>query len=162
MGEAEGSPLLSVTPHTLIFTFNNVVNSGNAEVTTNNANVSSVSFPGDKTMQVELSDVGDAQLITVKLKDVFDENSQTLPDTSVSMIVLLGDTNANKQVNATDISQTKSQVGKPLSQANFREDVTVSGDINSSDVIAVKLNSGNGVAAAPSNVKANRIRSATR
>ena len=47
-----------------------------------------------------------------------------------------------------------------LSQANFREDVTVSGDINSSDVIAVKLNSGNGVAAAPSNVKANRIRSA--
>jgi hypothetical protein len=58
------------------------------------------------------------------------------------MIVLLGDTTGNKSVNASDISQTKTKGGEVVDASNFREDVTVSGDINSSDVAAVKAHSG--------------------
>ena len=61
------------------------------------------------------------------------------------MNVLLGDTNGNKVVNATDVTQTKLQSGLPSSAANFRTDGNVSGTINSSDVTLVKSHSGAGV-----------------
>ena len=150
----------SSNTHTLIFTFNNNISSGNAEMITGIGNISSVSTSGDKTMTVELSGVVDAQQITVVLKNVTDSvNNQVLADTPVSMIVLLGDTTGNKVVNGTDVSQTKLQSGHQLSQTNFREDVTVSGGINGSDVSAVKLHSGNGIPGAPLSSKANRDRS---
>ena len=37
---------------------------------------------------------------------------------------------ANKTVNASDISQTKTKAGEVVDASNFREDVTASGDIN--------------------------------
>jgi len=58
------------------------------------------------------------------------------------MGVLVGDTNGNALVNASDISQTKSQVGQPVTGSNFREDVNANGLINASDVALVKSNSG--------------------
>ena len=149
----------SSNTHTLIFTFNNNISSGNAEMSNGVGSISSVSTSGDKTMTVELSGVADAQQITIVLKNVTDSvNNQVLADTPVSMIVLLGDTTGNKTVNGTDVSQTKLQSGHQLSETNFREDVTVSGGINGSDVSAVKLRSGNGIPGAPLSSKANRDR----
>jgi hypothetical protein len=61
------------------------------------------------------------------------------------MGVLPGDTTGNGLVNASDISQTQSQSGQPLSggpSGNFREDVTVNGLINSSDISLVQSKSG--------------------
>jgi hypothetical protein len=58
------------------------------------------------------------------------------------MSVLLGDTTANASVNASDISQTKSQTGQPVGGGNFRTDVTVNGSINSSDIGVVKAQTG--------------------
>ena len=156
---ARGAVLPSDT-HTIVFTFSTNVSSGNVAVTSGNANISSVSTPGDNTMTVELSDVSNAQQITVTLEDVTDSvNGQFLPDTEVSMNVLFGDTTGNKVVNSSDVAQTKSQSGITLSESNFREDVTVSGDINGSDVSAVKSQSGSGVSAAPSTPKTSRDRS---
>jgi hypothetical protein len=57
-------------------------------------------------------------------------------------ILLLGDTSGNKTVNASDITQTKGQSGLPVTAANFREDVAVSGSINASDIGFVKSRSG--------------------
>jgi hypothetical protein len=45
-------------------------------------------------------------------------------------------------VNSSDIAQTQSQSGQPVSASNFREDVTVNGAINSSDVALVQSKSG--------------------
>jgi hypothetical protein len=58
------------------------------------------------------------------------------------MAVLAGDTTANGHVNSSDISQTQSQSGQPVTAANFREDVTVNGLINSSDIALVQAQSG--------------------
>jgi hypothetical protein len=78
----------------------------------------------------------------VTLSGVTDALSQILPDTGVSVNMLVGDVTCNKAVNATDIVLTKSQSGAPVSNSNFREDVTANGSINAADINLVKLRSG--------------------
>jgi hypothetical protein len=61
------------------------------------------------------------------------------------MNVLIGDTNGNKAVNSSDVSQTKQQSGLSVTSSNFRSDVNVSGSITASDVAQVKANTGHAV-----------------
>jgi hypothetical protein len=133
------------TGHTLVFTFSNNLVSGNATIASGVGNVSGTPLFNGNTMTVNLTGVGNAQKITVRLSNVTDSFSQVMPNTDVGMNVLVGDTNWNKVVNSTDVAQTKMQSGLALSAANFRSDVTVSGTINSSDVTLVKSQSGAGV-----------------
>ena len=131
--------------HTLVVTFNNSVVSGNASVTTGTGSVSgSPSFTAN-TMTVNLSSVADVQRITVTLSGVTDSFGQVLPDTPVSVNMLIGDINASKVVNASDIGAVKAQSGLAVTPANFRADVAVSGAINSSDIGLVKSRSGQSV-----------------
>ena len=132
--------------HTLVFTFSNDVVSGGASLTTQSGGSISGSptFAGD-AMTVNLTGVADMQKITLTLSDVTDVFSQVVPDTAVSMNLLIGDTTGSKIVNSTDVSQTKVQSGHPLSNGNCREDVDASGAINGTDVSIVKLHVGSGV-----------------
>jgi hypothetical protein len=59
--------------------------------------------------------------------------------------MLIGDTNGNRVVNASDIVQVKGRVGLPVSNANFRDDLNVDGAISSADVALVKSRTGNSV-----------------
>jgi hypothetical protein len=130
--------------HTLVFAFTTNVVSGSATVTAGTGTAGAATFSGN-TMTVPLTGVPDAQKITVTLNGVTDASSHVMPSTSVSMNVLLGDTNGNKTVNSTDVSQTKSQSGSAISAANFRSDNSVNGIINATDVSQVKVSSGHGV-----------------
>ena len=56
--------------------------------------------------------------------------------------VLLGDTNGNGSVSASDIGQTKAQSGQAVTAANFRTDVNISGSISAADIGLVKSKSG--------------------
>jgi subtilisin family serine protease len=128
--------------HTLVFTFGNPMVSGNASVTSGTGSVAgSPTFSGN-TMTVNLTGVTDLQKITVTLSGATDNLGQVMPDTPVSMNVLVGDTTGNKTVNSADIGQTKSQSGAPVTGTNFRTDVAVSGSINASDIGIVKSRSG--------------------
>jgi hypothetical protein len=132
--------------HTLVFTFNNNVFAGSASVTSGVGTVAagSPSFSGNH-MTVSLTGVADVQKVTITLSNVTDGFNQVLPNTAVSVNFLIGDTNGNKAVNASDVAQTKAQSGLSVTSSNFREDVTVSGVINASDVALVKSRSGFGV-----------------
>ena len=131
--------------YTLVFTFTNDVVSGNASITAGTGTVSgSPTFAGN-TMTVNVTDVADVQKITVTLDSVTDSLSQILPDSAVSVIMLVGDVTKNKTVNGTDVSQTKAQSGIPVTSSNFRMDVTANGVITGTDVSLVKLRSGFGV-----------------
>jgi serine protease AprX len=123
---------------TLVFTFNDNVVSGTASVTAGRARISGSPIFSGTTMTVNLTKVSDVQKVTLKLSNVTSDTSQVLPDTSVSMNVLAGDVNANKTVDATDVSLTQAQVGMPLTSSNFREDVRVDGVINNTDVSTVQ------------------------
>jgi hypothetical protein len=127
---------------TFIFTFSNNVVSGNASVTGGSGGVSgSPTFSGN-TMTVNLTGVGDDQQLTVTASGVMDTFGQTLPDTAVNAIMLIGDTNANGTVNSSDVAQTKSQIGAAVDATNFREDINASGTVNATDVGQVKNNLG--------------------
>jgi hypothetical protein len=128
--------------HTLVFTFSNNVVSGNAAVTSGIGSVTGGPTFSGNTMTVNLSGVIDVQTITVTLSNVTDSFSQVLPDTAVSVNMLIGDTNGNKAVSASDVAQTKAQSGATVTAANFREDINASGSVSASDVAQVKANAG--------------------
>ena len=131
--------------HTFVFTFSNHVVSGNASVTSGIGTVSgSPTFSGN-TMTVNLTGVSDQQQITVTASNVMDTFGQTLPDTPVSAVILAGDTNGNRTVNAADVAQTKAQQGALVDQTNFRTDVNANGTINAADTSLVKANAGHSV-----------------
>ena len=131
--------------HTLVFTFSNNLLSGNASLTTGIGTVSgSPTFAG-KTMTVNLTGVADAQQVTVTLSGLTDVFSQTLPNQTINMGLLLGDTTGNGTVDASDIAQTKAQAGMAVTQANFRQDVTANGMISASDIALVKSRTGAGI-----------------
>ena len=111
-----------------------------AGVTSGTGSVTNASGSGTTTVTVNLTGVANAQTITVTLFGV-DDGTDT-GNLGIPMGVLLGDTNGNKSVNSSDVSQTKSKSGQAVSANNFRTDVTVSNSINSSDVSLVKSKSG--------------------
>ena len=74
-----------------------------------------------------------------------DSFAQVMPDTAISVNMLIGDTSGNKTVNASDVGQTKAQSGLPVTAANFREDVIPNGTINASDIGQVKADAGHTV-----------------
>lgn len=126
----------------MIFDFANPVSSVSSATVA--AGTGSISFT---TLQngnyvVNLTGVTNAQRLTVQLTGVSDSAGNTLASLNSTMGVLLGDTNGNGSVNASDISQTKSQSGQAATTTNFRTDVNRNAVINASDISTVKSRSG--------------------
>ena len=131
--------------HQLVVTFNTSVTvsgSPQAQVTSGRGQVmngGAVTVTG-KTVTIPLTDVADAQTLTVTLSGV--DNGNGAVSVAVPISFLAGDTNGNGVVNASDVGLTKSQSGATISNANFRNDVIVNGTINASDLGQVKANAG--------------------
>jgi hypothetical protein len=140
--------------HTLVFTFANTLNAPGATSITATADTGSgpQALPqnqisgsiGTDTHQyiVNLTGVPNASHISVTLHGVSDSAGKSGDIAPVRMDVLLGDTNADKFTDASDVSQTKSQSGNAVTNSNFREDVNVDGFIDAADVSLVKSKSG--------------------
>jgi N-acetylneuraminic acid mutarotase len=133
--------------YTLVITFNAdvsvngnpqaAVTAGAGMVGTGGVSNGGIVTIAGNVVTVPLTDVANAQTINVTL---FSVNSST--NVVIPMSVLIGDTNGNGTVNASDVSQTKSQVGMPVGGGNFREDVNANGTISSTDVAIVKSDVG--------------------
>lgn len=124
----------------VVVTFLNPVTFNSASVTSGTGMVTSATGSGTTTVTVNLSGVTNAQTLMITLFGVNDGTSTN--DISVPMSILVGDTNGNGTVNASDVSQTKAQTGQSVTASNFRADVTANGVINASDVSLVKSRSG--------------------
>jgi PKD repeat protein len=137
--------------YTMVFEFANPLTSvGGASVTSGTGSVSSSAIGLNKNEYiVNLTGVANAQYIRVTLTNVLDSASNSGNVVGPQMGVLIGDTTANGLVNSSDIGQTQSQSGIPVTSSNFREDVTVNGAINSSDISLVQSESGTGLPSAP-------------
>jgi BNR repeat-like domain len=130
--------------HKVVVTFATPVTVSSATVTPGaggTASVSSTTVSGNQ-VTVNLTNVSNAQTLTVNLLGVTDGPGTGTANVTVPMSVLLGDTTANGSVNSSDISQTKAQSGTVPTASTFRTDVTVNGLINSSDISTVKSKSG--------------------
>lgn len=128
--------------YTFVFAFSGNVVSGSASVTAGVGSVSGSPVFAGNTMTVNLTGVTDVQKITLTLSNVTSSTSQVLPDTAVSANILIGDTTGNKTVDNSDVSQTRGQVGLPVTSANFREDVRADGAIGNPDVKVVRSDVG--------------------
>jgi hypothetical protein len=126
----------------MVVTFPAPVTVASANVSSGTGAVSSLT-PGGNQVFVNLTNVANAQTIVVTLVNVNDGSSNG--NVSISMSVLVGDTNGSGAVNSTDVSETKLSSGSAASASNFRRDTNVNGLINSSDVSQVKLASGTGL-----------------
>ena len=105
--------------------------------------VSSTDMSADhKQLTVNLSGVTTRQYVTVTVNNAHDNQGHS-GDVSVTMGVLVGDTNADRFCDAVDVSQTKSQSGKAVTKSNYREDVNADGFIDAVDTSLVKSKSGN-------------------
>ena len=131
--------------YTIVFSFSSTLTTvGAANVTNGTGSISSSGIDSDDAHNyiVNLTGVADAQVVTVKLANVYDSAGNGSNAVSDTIRVLIGDTNADTFVNSGDISQTKSQSGVAVTSANFREDVNCDGFINSADISLVKAKSG--------------------
>ncbi len=126
----------------IVATFGSPVTFSGATVTAGTGSVMTTSGNGTNTLTIDLTGVTDVQTITIRLNCV-DDGAGNSGNTSVSMGVLLGDTNGDGSVGVSDVAQTKSQSGVTVTGANFRNDVNASGAINAADVGLVKSKSGN-------------------
>lgn len=93
---------------------------------------------------VDLVGVANAQQLTLTLFGVSDGVNTC--DTSLSMGCLLGNTDGfDRLVSSSDLAQTKGQVGRAVTSANFRNDVNANGTINAADVAQVKSKVGTSI-----------------
>ena len=131
--------------HQVVFTFPTPVTLSSASVTpepgrSGNMAGSPIISPDGRVVTLNLTNVSDMQAIAITLSGV--NNGTATADVTVHMRLLMGDTNGNGVVNASDVSQTKSRSGQATTSANFRSDVIANGTINVSDLAMVKSRSG--------------------
>jgi PKD repeat protein len=126
----------------LIFVFPNTLTSVGS-VTTSGGTVVNTSGIGTDAHQfiVNLTGVTTPQYLTVTLNNAHDSANNS-GNVSVTMGVLVGDTNADKFSDAVDVAQTKAQSGHAVTITNFREDVNADGFIDAVDAALVKSKSG--------------------
>jgi hypothetical protein len=118
----------------------------NASVTAGTGSVSSSAIGADPhEYVVNLSGVANAQTVTITLTNVYDSAGNSSQAVSVQVGFLIGDVNANRVVNASDIGVIKSQSGNAVTAANFRDDVTADGSLNATDISLTKSRSGTGL-----------------
>ena len=102
--------------------------------------MSSSSGSGSSTAIVNLTGVTNAQRIKVTLLGANDGIATN--DVTVQMGVLYGDSNGSGAVNASDVLDTKAQIGKTVDGTNFRSDPNANGSINATDTSLVKAHVG--------------------
>jgi hypothetical protein len=137
--------------YTLVVTFSGnvtVTGSPQAQVTSGTGCVGSGGVCTGNVMvsgavvTVPLTNVANAQVINVRINGVNSAADAPAANVDIPMGILIGDTNANRTVNAADVAQTKGRLGQAVDGTNFRSDVNVNGSINAADTAIIKQNSG--------------------
>ncbi len=128
--------------HTIVLTYPSSPSGSTASILSTNpaggaGSVSNVTYQGND-MLVTLTGVSDKQVL--KLATIGGNVTSEI----VPIGFLVGDTNGNRNVSGTDVSQTKAGVAAGIPDGmNFRTDVNANGAINATDVSLVKAASGN-------------------
>ena len=116
------------------------VTSGTGDIGSGGASDGGAVTISGNIVTIPLTNIANAQTINVTLYDVNGAGNVVIP-----MSILIGDANANGSVNASDVAQTKSQIGQAVDSTTFRSDVNANGTINASDVSIIKSNIGTGL-----------------
>jgi uncharacterized protein (DUF1800 family) len=134
---------------TVVINFDQAIIAGNAAVSAGTATVASAT-PSGSALVVNLTNVADAQSITLALSNVTAASGGTPAAASVFFRVLAGDVNGSGIVTASDVAILKFNSGLKVDGATFRSDLNSSGAITAADVALCKFSAGKSVAGGPS------------
>lgn len=139
-GAVTVEPRVIGTGHTIVFQFSVPVTSVGSVSSVDAAGPvgSTASTITGNDVVVRLTDVPDNRRATVSVSNV---NGAGLSG-SASMGFLVGDINATRSTNSSDISSAKTRLGQVTNLGNFKFDVNASGSITPADISAVKVRSG--------------------
>jgi hypothetical protein len=122
----------------MVFTFANPLTSvASASVTSGTGSISSRSINGVEYI-VNLTGVSNAQRLTITLNNVVDTAGNSATTIPATMGVLIGDVDASRRVDSTDVFQVRQQTLQNANLSNFRTDVDTSGRIDSTDVFITR------------------------
>lgn len=117
---------------TIVFTFNNAVTAGTAQVTEGTATAGAPTFSGSE-MIVPLTAVSNQQYVTVAVSNVVAADGGTGGSGSVRLGFLLGDVSLNRVVTLSDLGQVNAQIAQFVTSTNFLKDVNASGTLSLAD-----------------------------
>lgn len=127
----------------LVVTFPSPVTFRSARVTAGSGSVTSTNTHGNEVI-VKLTGVSNAQTIKVTLLGTSD-GVQT-NDVTVELSLLIGDITTSGSVSSSgrfsDIGEVQRQIGQPVTNGNFRADVTTDGVFGDDDASLVQSQSG--------------------
>jgi hypothetical protein len=136
---------VNANQHQVVFTFANplssVADASVASQTGGNVSKLSSMIGTDAHEYIVNFTASNAQRLTVTLTGVTDtvgNNTATLP---VTIGLLVGDVDASRRVDSTDVFQVRQQSLQTTSPANFRRDIDTSGRIDSTDVFMTRQQS---------------------
>ncbi len=118
--------------HTIVFTFDKPVVSGNAAVTEGVASVGTPTFNGAE-MIVPLTGVGNAQYVTIAVSNVVAMDGSTGGAGSIRVGFLRADVNQNRVVAVSDLGLVNAQLAQAVSVSNYLRDVNASGTLTVAD-----------------------------
>ncbi len=133
---------------TIVLNFDKNVASANVAVTAGVATVASQSVSTNQLL-VNLSNVGNAQSITLTATNIVATGGSSAGAATVSFRILEGDVNGSGSVSVADVNLVKYYVGQPVSGFNFRADCNANGSISVSDVNLAKFRVGTSVTGGP-------------
>ena len=118
--------------HTLVVTFNHPPVSGAVGITEGAAVAGGPTFSGND-MIVPLTGVANAQYVTVTLSNVSSSDGFSGGGGSVRLGLLRGDVNGSRTVTIGDLGAVNTQLAKPISAANYLDDINLSGTLSLAD-----------------------------
>lgn len=117
-----------------------VITSGSAAVGSAGAeNGGGVNVNGS-TVIIPLTNVANAQSLTVTLLNVTDSNGSG--EVSIPLRLLIGDANGDGTVNSADAALARNRSGQAVTPTTFRADLNADGVINSADYAILRSRSG--------------------
>jgi len=126
----------SASTYNAVFTFSNLVTSGQVSVVSGAATVGAISFSSN-SMTARLTGVTTAETVLLRVEDI---NGDGMQHGDVSFGFLTGDADADRTVGRADQTAVRSQLSQPVMSANFRDDLNADGTITRADVRIVKAN----------------------
>jgi hypothetical protein len=118
--------------HTIVFTFDKPVISGNVTVTEGVATAGAPTFSGNE-MRVGLTGVTNVQYVTVDVSNVASSDGGTGGVGSARIGFLLGDVNQSRVVSVADLGLVNAVLAQSATAANFSRDVNFTGTLTVAD-----------------------------
>jgi hypothetical protein len=124
-----------------VFTFDQAVTSGQVLNIGGTATVGSISFSGN-SMIAQLTGVTTAEVVTLRVQNINGDGQQ---HGDVPFGFLTADVDGSRKVDKPDRQRVSTDKNQPVTSANFRDDINLSGVVDKADLDLVNANKGHAI-----------------